>query len=442
MIKTENICERIFALAKGVQTEAFIEHSSGALTRFADNEISQNVYNDISSVSIRFVDAGKTSKVTLNQFDLPAIERAVKSGLETLKWQKKDKNLLPLAGPKQLASSRNVFSKETAELPPLYRAGKINALIKACKKTRQIAFGTLENGLTSYTLANSRGVFARHRESYISYSVTVRDRDGFGWAETPASNSDDIDFEAVNRTARLKAAMSRNPRDIKPGLYPVILEPAAAADLLSYLCVFGFGGQFYNEGSSFVSGNLGKTLLSPRLSIEDNALDGPAPGMPFDFEGQPRSRVLLVEKGTVKAVVHDRKTAAAAKTVSTGHSLPQPNGFTPFPLNISVRTGESSIEEMIKTSQKAVLITQLHYTNLLRPPDVEMTGMTRNGTFLVENGKISKPLKNLRFTQSMVKAFREVEAVGRKAELCQVWGKLSCPAFKLKAFNFSSATKF
>ncbi|MCX5785956.1 MAG: TldD/PmbA family protein [Elusimicrobia bacterium] len=442
MIKTEDICERIFALAKGVQTEAFMVHSAGALTRFADNEISQNVYNDSSSVSIRFVDSGRTAKITLNQFDRTALERAVKTGLETLKWQKKDKNLLPLAGPRPLERGRNVFSKETAELPPLYRAQKINDLVRTCKKNGQIAYGTLENGLASYTVANSRGVFAKHLESYITYSVTVRDGDGFGWAETPAATAGDIDFEAVNRTARLKAAMGRKPRDIKPGLYPVILEPAAAADLLSYLCVFGFGGQFYNEGSSFVSGNLGKNLLSPRLSIEDNALDGPAPGMPFDFEGQPRSRVFLVEKGTVKAVVHDRKTAAAAKTASTGHSLPQPNGFTPFPLNVSVHPGESSVEEMIKNSKKAVLITQFHYTNLLRPLSVEMTGMTRNGTFLVENGKISKPLKNLRFTQSMVKAFRDVEAVGRKAELCQVWGRLSCPAFKLKAFNFSSATEF
>ena len=442
MVKSEKICERVFAQAKGVQTEIFIERSAGALTRFADNEISQNVYNDSSSVSMRFVDSGRTSKVTLNQFDGAALEHAVKTGLETLKWQKKDKNLLPLAGPRPIERGRSVFSKETAELPPLYRAQKIKDLVRACKKTGQLAYGTLENGLNSYTVANSRGVFAKHLESYITYSVTVKDRDGFGWAETPASAAGDIDFEAVNRTARLKAAMSKNPRSIKPGIYPVILEPAAAADLLSYLCVFGFGGQFYNEGASFVSGNLGKTLLSPRLSLEDNALDGQAPGIPFDFEGQPRSRVFLVEKGKLNAVVHDRKTAAAAKTVSTGHSLPQPNGFTPFPLNISVRPGDSSVEEMIKNSEKAVLITQFHYTNLLRPLTVEMTGMTRNGTFLVENGKISKPLKNMRFTQSMVKAFREVDAVGRKAELCQVWGKLSCPAFKLKAFNFSSATEF
>ena len=442
MIEPEKICKLIFALAKGVQTETLVERSAGALTRFADNEISQNVYSDSSSVSIRFVDDRRTSRVTLNQFGRAALERAVKTGLEALKKQKKDKTLPPLAGPRPIERGADLFSKETAELSPLYRAQKIKDLVRACKKAGQTAYGTLENGRTSCTIANSRGVFASHLESYITYGVTVRDGDGFGWAETPAADAGKIDFEAVNRTARLKAAMSKKPRDIKPGRYPVILEPAAAAGLLSYLCVFGFGGQFYNEGSSFASGNLGRKLLSPGLSIEDNALYGPAAGMPFDFEGQPRRRVVLVEKGVLKAVVHDRKTAAAANTASTGHALPQPNDFTPFPLNLSVLPGESSVEEMIKNSEKAVLITQFHYTNLLKPLSVEMTGMTRNGTFLVENGKISKPLKNLRFTQSMTQAFREAEAVGSKASLCQIWGKLSCPAFKLKTFNFSSATEF
>jgi len=442
MNKPENICERIFALAKDVQTEALIERSTGALTRFADNEISQNVYSDSSNISIRFVDNGRTSRVTLNQSDEAALTRAVKTGLETLKKQKKDVSLLPLAGPGRIEHGKNIFSKDTADLSPSYRAQKIKSLVQACKKAGQTAYGTLENGLSSCTVANSRGVFAEHRESCITYSVTVRDGDGFGWAETPAACAGQIDFEAVNRTARLKASMSKKPSDIKPGRYPVILEPAAAADLLSYLCVFGFGGLFYNEGSSFASGNLGKKLLSGKLSIEDYALHGPASGMPFDFEGQPRRRVVLVDNGVLKGVVHDRKTASAAKTRSTGHALPQPSSFTPFPLNLSVRPGDSSVEEMIKSSERAVLVTQFHYTNLLKPLNVEMTGMTRNGTFLIENGKISKPLKNLRFTQSITEAFRETEAVGRTAELRQVWGKLSCPAFKLKAFNFSSATEF
>ncbi len=208
------------------------------------------------------------------------------------------------------------------------------------------------------------------------------------------------------------------------------------------IAAFGFGGQFYNEGQSFTAGNLGKKILSPLLSLEDNALDGKARGMPFDYEGQPKSRVTLVENGVIKSVVHDRKTAKAAKTVSTGHSLPQPNSMGPMPFNISVKPGKGSFEDLIKGADRAILVTQFHYTNLLKPHNLEMTGMTRNGTFFVEDGKISYPVKNLRFTQSIVEAFSDIEAVSGTAEPCLVWGLMSCPAFRLGGFNFSSATKF
>ena len=305
-----------------------------------------------------------------------------------------------------------------------------------------VGYGVFENGETLTVVANNRGVFASSLESFATYSVTVKNRDGCGWAGASAAAVEEINFDRINSTACLKAAMSRNPGSAAPGVYPVILEPAAAADLLSALCFYGFGGQFYNDGASFACGNLGKKILSGLLSVEDNALCGPAAGTPFDFEGQPRNPVVLVEKGILRAVVHDRKTAKFAKTRSTGHALVQPNTFSPLPMNLRVSEGKSSVEEMIKKSKKAILVTQFHYTNLLRPLNVEMTGMTRNGTFLVENGKISKPLKNLRFTQSLVEAFAGVEAVGSRAELDQGWGKISCPAFKLRAFNFSSATDF
>jgi predicted Zn-dependent protease len=152
--------------------------------------------------------------------------------------------------------------------------------------------------------------------------------------------------------------------------------------------------------------------------------------------------VALVDGGVVKAVVHDRRTARAAKTASTGHTLPQPSGMGPLPLNVCVKPGRGTLEDLIKGADRAILVTQFHYTNLLRPHDVQMTGMTRNGTFLVENGKISCPVKNLRFTQSAVEAFKNIEAVGGSAEPCMAFGRLACPAMRLGGFNFSSATKF
>ena len=442
MKNIEPACEKILRLARGVQCEITAETRKKALTRFADNVISQNVAVSSTDFSVRLCDDGRAAKVNFNQTGDETLKHAVNMGLEILRRQKKDPDLLPLPGPRPVSAATVLFSEETAGLAPDFRARKVSELAAACKRSGQTAYGTFETGESGIYIANSLGVNSGYRESFAVYSATVRDKDGFGWAERPAFDVKDIPFAELNDRARAKAAAGRAPREVKPGKYSVILEPAAAADLIAFLAVYGFGGQFYNEGQSFASGNIGKRLLSPLLTLEDNALDGGARGMPFDYEGQPKSRVQLVENGVIRGVVHDRRSAKAAKSRSTGHSLPQPNSMGPLPFNITVKPGKGSLEDLIKGTDRAILVTQFHYTNLLRPHNVEMTGMTRNGTFLIENGKISYPVKNLRFTQSMVEAFSNIEAVGGDAEPCLAWSPMSCPSFRLGGFNFSSATKF
>lgn len=442
MKNADSAIEKIFRLAGRVQCEVTVESRDAALTRFADNVISQNVASSSRSFSVRLLDNGRSAKMNFNQSDDASLKRAVSSGLEILRKQKKDPGLLPLAAPAPLPKGLKLYFRETAELGPVWRAERAAELAMACKKAGQTAYGTVENGEWGITIANSRGVFARHRESFAVHSVTVRDGDGFGWAEQPAFDARKLDFARLNETARAKAAAGRSPRDLKPGKYSVILEPNAASALLSYLAVYGFGGQLYNEGRSFACGGLGRRLLSPLLSMEDDALGGAAPGMPFDFEGLPRRRVTLVENGVLKAVVHDRKTAAKARTSSTGHALPQPSHMGPIPLNVSVKPGSGTLRDLIMGAERAVLVTQFHYTNILRQNTVEMTGMTRNGTFLVEDGRIAFPVKNLRFTQSMAEAFRNIEAVSAETARVQEWGSISSPAMRLTGFNFSSATRF
>lgn len=442
MKKIENVLTKIFRLAGKVQCEVLAERRDDALTRFADNVVSQNVGSSSLGYSVRLLDNGRSAKVNFNQDDDASLKRAVLSGLEILRRQKKDPSLMPLAKPARLPAGRKLYSEETAAMTPAFRAERAAELARACKRAGQVAYGTVENVASDLVIANNLGVFARHRETYAAHSVTVRHDEGFGWAERSSFDVNEIPFRELNETARAKAAASRRPRDPKPGKYTVILEPHAAADLLAFLCAYGFGGQLYNEGRSFACGRLGKKTLSPLLTIEDNALDGPAAGMPFDYEGQPRSRVTLVEKGVLRSVVHDRKTAKKAGARSTGHALPVPSYFGPMPLNMAVRPGEGSLQDLIRGTERGILVTQFHYTNLLKAQTVEMTGMTRNGTFMVEDGRISRPIKNMRFTQSMVEAFSNIEAIGGEPLAMQVWGTMSCPAMRLSDFNFSSATKF
>lgn len=441
MKNIETALEKIFRLAKGVQCEVMAEKRDSALTRFADNVISQNVASSSLSFSVRLLDSGRSAKLSFNQADDASLKRAVASGLEILKKQKKDPDLPPLPKPRPLAPGRDLYDRETAELSPVFRAERAGELARACRKAGQVACGTVDNGASELVIANSLGLFARWRDSFVTHSVTVTDRDGSGWAEQPSHSVRNIDFKRLNETARAKAAASRRPRDPKPGRYTVVLEPQAAADLITFMNAYGFGGQFYNEGRSFACGKLGKRVLSPLLTIEDDYL-GAAPGLPFDFEGQPRSRVTLVEKGVLRTIVHDRRTAKKAGAAATGHALPQPSYFGPLAINLSVKPGGDSLSDLIKGTERGILVTQFHYTNLLKENTVEMTGMTRNGTFMIENGRVAYPIKNMRFTQSIVEAFSGIEAVGDRAELVSGWGAMACPAMRLSGFNFSSATKF
>jgi predicted Zn-dependent protease len=441
MKNIEQVCGKIFKLARGVQCEVMAERRDSALTRFADNVISQNVASSSLNFSVRLLDGGRSAKLNFNQVDEATLKHAVSSGLDTLKRQKKDPDLLPLAKPKPLPAGPDLFDRATAELTPSFRAEKAAELARACKKAGQVSCGTVDNGASELVIANSLGLFARYRSTSVTHSVTVTDRDGAGWAEHTSHDVKDIDFARLNETARAKAAASRKPRDPKPGRYTVVLEPQAVGDLLTYMNAYSFGGQFYNEGRSFVCGKLGKRVLSPLLTLEDDYL-GAAPGMPFDFEGQPRGRVTLVENGVIKNIVHDRKTAKKAKAASTGHALPQPSYFGPLAINLAVKPGKGSLQDLIKGTERGILVTQFHYTNLLKAQTMEMTGMTRNGTFVIEDGKIAYPIKNMRFTQSMVEAFSNIEAVGGEPELLAGWGSISCPPMRLSNFNFSSATKF
>ncbi len=441
MNKPDSAIEKIFRLAGRVQCEVTVGSRDSALTRFADNVISQNVSSSSRDFSVRLLDGGRSAKVSFNQADDASLKRAISSGLEILKKQKKDPELLPLAKPRPLQAGKDLYDRATAELTPVFRAEKAAELARACVKAGQTACGTVDNGCSELLIANNLGLFARWRESFVTHSVTVTDHDGSGWAEQTSHDAEGIDFGRLNETARAKAAASRRPRDPKPGRYTVVLEPQAAADLLSYMNAYSFGGQFYNEGRSFVCGKLGKRVLSPLLTLEDDFL-GAAPGMPFDFEGQPRSKVTLVENGVLKAVVHDRRTAKKAKTPPTGHALPQPSYFGPLAINLAVKPGKDSLQDLIKGTERGILVTQFHYTNLLKPETMEMTGMTRNGTFMIENGRVAFPIKNMRFTQSMVEAFASIEAIGSEAELVPVWGNVSCPPMRLSGFNFSSVTRF
>ncbi len=438
----EKTIEKIFNRAKNTACEVIFFKNKNSLTRIGDNEISQNVFTDSEYADVRLQKDGINFKFSLNKFDDESLDTAFKNALLSFKYMKKENNFFPLLKTQVKIDYKRHYDEETANLSPAFRAEKAKKIVSYCAKKGMTAYGIISNGSSEIIIANTNGVYQRTTETSLNYDMTIKYGLGYG-AASAYSNKSDINYEEINARAIEKAQISKNPSDIKPGKYTVVLEPQPANELLSFLGYYGFSGLAYVEKRSFVSEAMGKKIFPDFITLTDNAIDGKAAGMPFDFEGWPKEKVELISEGVIKNIVTDRSIAKKTGFRYTGHSLPQPNSNGSIAMNIEMKEGNKSLEDMIKDCEKGLLITQFHYTNCLKPKDVEMTGMTRNGTFLIENGKIKKAVKNLRFTQSAIEAFKNIKCVGDKAELFGgYFGKSACPALTIKDFNFSSGTEF
>ena len=263
---------------------------------------------------------------------------------------------------------------------------------------------------------------------------------GSGFAEVFGRRLDAVDPAAVGRRAADKAVRSASPRAIEPGEYEVVLEPNAVSTLVGFLAYIGFGGRALTEGRSCLSGKEGQRVADPRITIYDDALSPETIGLPFDFEGTPRRRVDLIRDGVFLDGVYDRRTAKQAGKETTGHALPPPNPEGPFPLNLFMAPGDAGLEEMVAATRRGLLVTRFHYSNIVNPVESSITGMTRDGTWLIEDGEVRHPVVNLRFTQSILEALSAVSMVGRDTELASefFFSASRVPALKIDRFRFTS----
>jgi len=250
-----------------------------------------------------------------------------------------------------------------------------------------------------------------------------------------------LDIAALAKESAGICVRNRDPQDFEPGLYDVILTEYAAADILTFLGYVALGGTAFEEGRSFMSGRLGDRIMGENIDIFDDGTDLRTMAMPFDWAGVPKRKVPLISKGIAKGVVYDAFTAQKYGRENTGHGLPGARGG--IPAHIILAPGESSLDEMISGSKKAILVNRFHYTRVAEPMKVVITGMTRDGTFLVEDGEIKHPIKNLRFTQSYLEAMNNVEAIGSALKIQGSYvGSVTVPALKIRDFNFTGTTSF
>ena len=441
--QAESIVQRTLSHSDAEETEVLLSHGVENLTRFSDNAISQNVARTLSTLTVKVHLGRKVGRATTDQFNDESLKRAIDMAKKIAEQQKDDPELLPLAGASEFAEIR-AYYENTAAYSPEERAAAIASLVAEITDHNASSAGIFATEAESIALGNSNGLFGYYRSTSATLSATVEANGVSGWAEEIHRDVSKIDVSIVARTALRKALDARNPIPIDPGEYTVVLEPAAVADLLMFMGYEGFGGLNYVEGRSFVSNKIGQKILGENVTIVDDAYSELNPGLPFDFEGQPRQRLVLIEKGVARNVVHDRLTAARAGTTTTGHSLPQPNSSGPLPFNLMLEPGNSSLKEMIESTEKGILVTHFHYTNVIDPIRLTLTGMTRDGTFLIENGRITKPVRNMRFTDSIVDAFNQIELISKDRKTAEAFfaGSYVVPALKISKFNFSSASEF
>ncbi|MEW6686309.1 MAG: TldD/PmbA family protein [Candidatus Edwardsbacteria bacterium] len=447
--KAKGFLKKALAISKAEQTEIILMCEDSYLTRFANSYIHQNVAEKNGYILVRAILGKKIGCASTNRLDEEAIKQTVKRATEIAHIQKENKDFKSLPAPTKPAKKLELFVEETARFSPKARAGMAQIVINQAEKNKVKAFGAISNGTAEVAIANSLGTMEYSVATDAFINIVIMSETGSGYAQAGSRDIKDIKIKKVAETAVEKAVRSQNPTEITPGEYTVILEEMAVAELLGFLGYLGFSALAVQEGRSFMIGKFGQKIMDEKITIVDDAYNTRSFSFPFDFEGVPKQRITLMENGIARNVVYDSMTADKEGKKSTGHALAAPLSY-PLPLNIMMRGGNSTIEEMIANTEKGIYVTRFHYCNVIDPMQVTVTGMTRDGTFLIENGKISRPLKNLRFTESILSAFNQVSAISQKTTLVTegnfYGGRFATgvvvPAMKIEKFNFSGVTEF
>ena len=457
--KAADIFDRIRRLSSADEVEAIFTGSRFALTRFANNTIHQNVEEENSVVSIRTNFAGRTARATTNQFDDESLRRAVAASENLARVQAPDPDLLPMPTSDEAnvageGARATRFFDETAAITPGDRAEVVKGIVSVAGKHKLTTAGIYSNSESGEGIFNSRGLANWHRQTLAEISITMLAVDSSGWQKANSSDVRNLDPPWLAETAAQKGVESAHPREIAPGKYTVILEPAAVLDIVGFM-FWDYSGVAILDQRSFLNDRIGPQLFGENINICDDVEHPLQGGSPFDGEGMRRQRVQLVENGVVRRVVYARATAQKMKKSEyaakvgpiepTGHGFPLPNEVGEMPMNIVFGVPENprSVENMIASTERGVLVTRLWYIREVDPYEKIVTGMTRDGTFLVENGKMRCGLRNFRFNQSLISMLSNVEAMSVPVRASgEESFDMVVPAMKVREFNFTEATKF
>ncbi len=436
--EAEALLKKVLAFSKADELAATLNGGRAANTRFGVNSANTNGDTDNLTLGVNAHFGQKGGVATTNTLDDAGLERVVRAAEEIAKLRPDDPEQMPFLEKQKYEEVAGGFDEATYNADAKMRANGIAQTIDPARAKGLVAAGIFDNQGGFTAQANTRGNFGYTINSQASYTTTVRTADGqgSGWASAMSHRIRDIDAASVGARSIEKAEKSQKPLAIEPGKYTVILEPNAVGDLVSNM-IFFFGARQADEGRSFLSKKGGGNLLGEKLfGDEVNIYTDPnypnAPGAPFDGAGLPARRMDFIKGGVVKNLNYNRYWAKK-----------QGKEPTPFPTNLIIEGGKTSIDEMIASTERGILVTRLWYIRLVDPQSVLYTGLTRDGTFLIEKGRIKSAIKNFRFNETPVKMLNNVEAM---SPVTRITGServgdgfpVLAPAIKVREFEFTS----
>jgi PmbA protein len=439
----KNLADRALSMSTAEQTEVLIFAPHSALTRFANNYIHQNVEQEDLDIRVRAIVDKKIGVASSNDLSDEGLRNVVGKAIELARHQRANPDFVSLPGPKPVRHV-DAYVERTARTGPEERAAVVGQICDAASRAGLTAAGAFRTAVAEVAVANSLGVFAYSSDTLADINTVIMSDTGSGHAERVSLDVGDIDGEAVAKEAIDKALRNVKQIEVPPGEYDVVFQEYAVADILDFFAYLSFGAQAYQEKRSFMAGRLGEKVMGENITLWDDGLASDTVPNAFDFEGVPKQRVTFVDKGIARDVVWDSYCAGKEKgRESTGHALPAGNTFGPVPSNMYLAPGDATLDDMVASTKRGVWVSRFWYTRPVHPLNVVVTGMTRDGTFLIEDGKITAPVRNLRFTQSYLDAMNNVEAIGKKTMLCQaIAGVSRVPALKIRGWSFTGVSQY
>jgi len=428
------------------QTEALLMTEDSSLTRFTPAAVHQHVAEQNQTLVLRVVLGKQVAAVTTNLLQPSSLRTALEKAVSLARILPPNPDFLSLPFPRPITEAKT-FHENIRRLTPGKKVKAIRGAMGLAKRRGASVSGAFSHGVVEVAVFNSLGVEAYQQYSDLSLHLIAQNDRGSGYAGFVSRDPDSLQVESLTQAAVSKISQ-RNAIEVPPGEYEVILEPDAVHEILAFGGYLGLHALAVQEGRSFLCRHFGEKLLDGKVTLYDDGLDPHGLQVPFDFEGVPKQKVVFFDKGVARNITYDSLTAGREKKESTGHAPIPPSTEGPIPINLFMEGGDSSLAEMIHSVRKGIYVTRFHYTNVVEPMKAVITGMTRDGTFWVEDGEIKNPVKDLRFTESILKALSRVKAISRERKICtsgSVYGHrfitgTVAPAVQIEGFNFSGVS--